>query len=74
MYGASAHVSLTPFPKEARSGHTSTAHKFLFLCDRFVRRSTLRWFHDRKISGSRRGSQPSRADMLRRTNRTFFLA
>jgi hypothetical protein len=46
MCGASAHVSLTPSPKEARSGHISTAHKFLFICNSFVTHSTLRWSRD----------------------------
>jgi hypothetical protein len=74
MCGASAHVSVTPFPEEARSGHISTAHKFLFICNGFVTHSTLRWSHDTEINGTRRGSQLRRADVPRRTNRGFLLA
>ena len=46
MCGASAHVSLTPTPEEARSGHKLTAHKFLFRCNSFVTHPTLRWSHE----------------------------
>jgi hypothetical protein len=73
MCGASAHVSLTPSPKEPRSSHISTAHKFLFICDRFVTRSTLRLSHDTEINGTRRGLWFLCVDIPRRTNRTFFL-
>jgi hypothetical protein len=67
MCGASAHVSLAPSPKEARSGHISTDHKFLFICDRFVTRSTLRLSHDTEINGTRRGLWFLCVDIPRRT-------
>ena len=41
MCGASAHVSLIPSPKEARSGHILRAHKFFLLCHSFVTKFTL---------------------------------